>query len=288
MDRREQVRADDFRDSAYCVAEVSHMNKIFESIYKALGTEAFWAAVGVLVTIGGLLVALRKWVRNSQLQTVLNNERRFYEVQARRVAPPAVKLPEESAIDRYIHSINTGLVSIEELPESVKREAKERIRKLIAQLSATHASLIKALSPFEITEAKRFFEGFDQFNQEFGSLYNAGEIPRNTRTHCTEVEETVAEIIAVIQRQMPEWAGLYKLQELGYSMRYADQEVIVPIMVSILAKTEVELSLIRTAIEDDNKKKALWLKERYRFDIHGLFGRLNTALNQMHELTNKL
>ena len=72
------------------------------------------------------------------------------------------------------------------------------------------------------------------------------------------------------------------------SMEHIDKNIIMLIMTYILSKTEVELSLINSTIREGDENKAIWLKERYRFDVKNLYNRLNEALDKMTDLRQKL
>lgn len=262
-----------------------------------ISSEIFWSAFGALVafaalvgSIGGAVIALLRVRKTRQFQTTLDKERKFYEEQARRVTPETIKLPEESAIDKYISSIQNGLLAISQLSDEQREKVKDKIRDLISQLRATHTTLVEALKPFTTNDAKKFFDEFDLFNQNFGALYNAGNIPHEARTHCGDVVQIINDLVSKLEADTNGASSeqIYKIRQIAYSMEYADQELIVPIMRYIFSKTEVELSLINSAIRDENKNKAIWLKERYRFDIENLYKRLNEALTKMGDLTLKL
>jgi polyhydroxyalkanoate synthesis regulator phasin len=260
-------------------------------------SDVFWSALSALIafaallgTIGAAVNALLKSRMATRLQATLVHERTFYQEQARRVADELIKFPEESAIDRYLDSVKSGLVAIGELSKEQRRGAKDRIRELISQLRATHTTLVNALKPFTTNDAKKFFEGFDQLNQDFGALYKTGNIPHDARTHCSDVVAIVNDLVTKLGSDTMKTASdqIAKINAIAHSMEYADEEIIVPIMTHILSKTEVELSLINAAIRDGNKHKAIWLKERYRFDVDNLYKRLNEALTRMTDLASTL
>jgi hypothetical protein len=260
-------------------------------------SEIFWSAFGALVAFAGLvgticvaIIALLKAHEGRRLQAVLNEERKFYEEKARRVIPPPVELPEKAITDRYLNSIQSGLLAIVQLPHEQRNKTKGEIRKLISQLRTTHETLVQALKPFTTNNAKRFFEEFDQFNQDFGALYDGGNIPHNARTHCDEVVQIVNELTFQLQADITGLPSerIYKIQEINYSMEHADRDIIVPVMTYILSRTEVELSLINSVIWDGDKRKAIWLKERYRFDIKNLYSQLEDTLTTMSNLVSQL
>nr|MBS0019202.1 hypothetical protein [Gammaproteobacteria bacterium] len=239
-----------------------------------LKSQLFWSAFSALIafaalvgTIGGAVIALLRSRSAARLQATLDHERKFYEEQGRRVAAEPIKFPEDSAIDRYLDSIKSGLIAIGELSQEQRGGVKDRIRELISELRATHTTLIDALKPFTTNDAKKFFEGFDQFNQDFGALYKSGNIPHDARTHCGDVVAIINDLVTRLESDGMETSSneVTKIRQIAWSMKYADQEMIVPIMNHILSKTEVKLSLINAAIRDGNKHKAIWLKERYRF-----------------------
>jgi len=269
-------------------------------------SDIFWSAFGALVTfaalvgsIGGVIIAMLKRGKWRRLQTKQDRERKFYEEHARRVTPDPIWLPEEYTIDQYLQSIQNGLLAIAQLPDEQRDRTKDKIRSLISQLRATHATLVKALKPFTTNDAKKFFEEFDKFNQDFGELYDTGNVPHNARTHCDDVVQIVNDLVPQLAGdrisaqydQVQSEKGIdreYTISSIASSMEQADKEVIVPIMRYILSKTEVELSLINSAIRDRNKDKAIWLKERYRFEIKDLYKRLDDALTRMDDLASKL
>lgn len=251
----------------------------------AFQSEVFWSALGALVAFAALLgsatagaYALYKVGRRRKLQRVLDKERQFYEKQARRVGPP-----QESTADQYIRDIRDGLRTIGKLDEKQRVATKVKLRELIDQLRATHKTLVEALKPFTTNDATVFLAQFDTFNQNFGALYHSGNIPHDARTHCGDVIEIVNELAT--QLGPNQW---HPIQKIASSMRSADEDIIVPVMQDILAKTEVELSLISSAIRDKEFKKALWLKERYRFDVTHLYERLDEALTQMSQLRTQI
>lgn len=266
------------------------MTQIFKS-------ETFWAAFSALVAFVALAVSIAvpgiamfkagKWRR---LQAALDKERKFYEERARRVTPEPIRLPEESATDRYLSSIQNGLLAIAQLSDEQREKTKDKIRNLISQLRATHTTLVQTLKPFTANDAKKFFDEFDAFNQNFGAIYNAGNIPHDARTHCGDVVRIVNDLASKLESDTTGGPSeqINKVRNISYSMEYADQEVIVPMMTYIFSKTEVELSLINSAIRDGDKNKAVWLKERYRFDVENLYKRLNEALTTMTDLASKL
>ncbi|MFS8978262.1 DUF3294 domain-containing protein [Cupriavidus necator] len=256
----------------------------------AIQSDVFWSAISALAAFAGLLgsaaagtYALFKAGRRRRLQGVLDKERQFYENQARRVVSPSNGSPQGSTADQYIRDIRDGLMTIGKLDEKQRPAAKDKLRELIDQLRATHATLVETLEPFTTNDATVFFDQFDKLNQHFGSLYHSGNIPHNARTLCGDVIEIVNELAT--QLALDEW---HSIRKIAYSMRRADNDIIVPVMQEILARTEVELSLISSSIRDKEFKKALWLKERYRFDVTYLYERLDEALTQMSQLRSQI
>jgi len=252
-------------------------------------SEVFWAAFGALVAFAALLgsaaggtYALFKSGRRRRWQTVLDKERQFYEKQARRVVP-APKGPPQSTADIYIRSVKDGLTTIGELDEKQRAATKDKLREPIDQLRATHATIVKVLKPFTTNDATVFFKQFDTLNQDFGELYHNGKIPHEARTHCGDVVEIVNELAT--QLAPNQW---HPIQSIASSLQQTDEDIIVPLMQDILARTEVELSLISCAIRDKEFQKALWLKERYRFDVTHVYERLDEALTQMSELRSQI
>lgn len=256
----------------------------------AFQSEVFWSAFGALVAFGALLgsaaagtYALLKAGRRRRLQGVLDKERQFYEKVARRVVAAPKGPLQESTADQYIRGIRDGLATIAKLDEKQRAATKAKLRELIDQLRATHRTLVEALKPFTTNEATVFFEQFDTFNQNFGALYHSGNIPHQARTHCGDVVEIVNELATQLAPN-----GWHPIRDIASSMQTADEDIIVPVMLDIFTRTEVELSLIGSAIRDKEFEKALWLKERYRFDVTHLYERLDQALTQMSELRSKM
>ncbi|WP_157662065.1 hypothetical protein [Burkholderia ubonensis] len=256
----------------------------------AFKSEVFWSAIAALVAFAGLLgsstagvYALLKAVRRRRLQSVLDRERQFYESQARRVVSVYNTSPEKSAADQYIRDVRDGLTTIGKLDEKQRRDAKEKLHELIDQLRATHATLVKTLKPFTTSNAAAFFDQFDKFNQDFGEVYDSGNIPHNARTHCGDVVGIVNELAT--QLALEAW---HPICNIANSMQRADNDIIVPLMQGILAQTEVELSLISSLIRDKDFEKALWLKERYRFDVKNIYARLDETLMQMSQLRSQI
>jgi hypothetical protein len=261
------------------------MSDIFQSstFWSAFG--ALIAFAGLVVTITGLIVAFLKGTKWKRLQKTLDNERRFYEEQARRVQQKPIRLPEESIIDQYLNSIEKGLLSIDALKPKERSAIKDRLSKLISELRTTHATLVENLKLFTTDDVKDFINNFNVLNQNFGAVYDAGNIPDNARTHCTAVLDILQGLESQLETTSAQIQGIINIR---YSMEYADEDIIVPMMTYILSKAEVELSLIGSAIRERKIKKAIWLKERYRFDIKNFYQRLDDALIKMRELSNKL
>jgi len=140
-----------------------------------------------------------------------------------------------------------------------------------------------ANAPYFNDSGISIYKNFDAFNRNFGALYHSGNIPHNARTHCGDVAEIINELAT--QLAPNQWRPI---QNIASSMQSADEDIIVPVMQDILAKTEVELSLISSAILDKEFEKALWLKERYRFDVTHLYERLDEALTQMSQLRSEI
>jgi hypothetical protein len=253
----------------------------------AFQSEVFWSAFGALVAFAALCGpavagtnALLKGRRRDRLQGVLDKERQFYENHARRVFGSKGPL-HESMADRYIRDIRDGLTTIRGLNE--QQRAATKLRELISQLRATHAALVKSLKLFTTNDAVVFFAEFDKFNQDFGEIYDTGNIPHDARTHCDDVVELVNKLADQLAPN-----GWHPIRNSAHSMQAADQDIIVPVMLELLGKTEVELSLISAAIRDKEFEKALWLKERYRFDVKHVYARLDAALTEMNELRSQI
>ena len=147
-------------------------------------SDTFWAAFSALVafaalsgTVGGAVLAIFRAGRWRRLQAALDKERKFYEEQARRVTPEPIRLPEESAIDRYATSIRSGLLALTQLTGEQRDKVKDKVRALLSQLRATHATLVEALKPFTTNSARKFFDDFDSFNQHYGNRHEPLSAP---------------------------------------------------------------------------------------------------------------
>jgi hypothetical protein len=256
----------------------------------AFQSEVFWSAFGALVAFAALLgtaaagtFPLVKAWRRRRLQRVLDKERQFYETLARRVV--ATGPLQQSTADRYVNGIRDGLATISKLDAKQRATTKVKLQELIGQLRATHETLVGALKLFTTNNASVFFDKFEEFNRNFGVLFDSGNVRHQARTHCGDVVETVTELVAKLGVGQNEW---HPIRQIASLMQSADQDIIVPVMLDILRRTEVELSLISASIRDKEFAKALWLKERYRFDVKGLYDRLDQALTQMSELRSQL
>lgn len=265
-----------------------------EDIYTS---QIFWAAFAALVAFATLLGVNARviiiWLnagKLKRLQASLDKERKLYEMYAMQVATEIIKLPEESAIESYLTAIKDGVLAIAELPDDKREKIKDKVRKLISELQKTHETLVRSLKLFTTNSAKIFFDDFEKFNDDFDVLYQSGTINNTARTHCSQVVEIVNEITESIAKDIvgntPDY--IESIRKIGWSMEYADQKAIVPIMQYILSKTKVELSLIKSALLEGDKYKAIWLKERYRFDIAKLYKDLNNSLTNMSDLVLKL
>ncbi len=257
------------------------MPEIFKS-------ELFWAAFSGIIAFVALLWSplgnLFPYFRKRRLQITLNKERNFYEHQIARINP-------DDDMAGYISTIKNALQTIGGFSIEQQAIIKAKLRDLIKELRATHKTLVDHLKPFTTNDANSFLKEFDTTNQNLETLWKTdGNFRHEVRTHCEDVEEIVNQIITILQPGSIEVSqnqiqGLY---QIGWSMKSADVDIIVPVMNQILNKVKVELSLINSAIRDGNKFRAIRLKEKYRFDSDNLFKQLSDALDKMNELERKL
>lgn len=255
---------------------------MFTHIFETLKSEAFWTAVGSLVALISLVIPVFFFARHRSLQRILDHERRFYETVPRGQVSQELQT---NSIHAYMDAVDRSLVGLERLPSAARQAASQKLRDLLANLRATHESLVKAIQPFALTSAKTFLDGFDQFQAEFSSLYHAGRIPSDARTHCHDVERVVSDLSALISFDTPGWQDI---QALRSSVVIYDREVIVPIMVSILERAQLEIAMIAHCLRDGDKRKAIWLKERYWFDVKPLYQSVTATLGKMSSLANQL
>jgi hypothetical protein len=246
----------------------------------------FWTAVGSIAALFTLILALLQTTRMKylRLQRIQNKERSFYDSVHRAPINPEPDSV-EAKTQGYLESVDRSLRGLKILPDTERQQAREKLKILISNLRATHETLVTVLEPFSTTDVKKFFEEFDSLNSKFSTLYYGGRIAHDARTHCSDVEQIVNDLSTMINSNNPGWQDISALR---YSVVVQDREVIVPIMTSILDRTQLELSLIALAISAKDKSKAIWLKERYWFDVKFLYQTIISALKAMSELTNKL
>lgn len=190
-------------------------------------------------------------------------------------------LPEQG----YLSSVALSLRGFEALPADALKSSKAQLRGLLSSLRATHQTLVSALKPFSIGDARKFFEEFDSFAQEFSTLYHGGQIPHTARTHCREVEDRVRELESRIPNNSP---GMREISSLCLSVVMQDQDVIVPLMVELLDRAQREVTIIGQAIRDRDFRKAVFMKERLWFEVKGIYQELDVSLTKMSDLTARL
>jgi hypothetical protein len=246
----------------------------------------FWGAVAAIVALLGFvfthLVGKRR-LRYWTLQRLLSRERSFYSLMQPRRRDPRLD-PSKTTAEEYVSSVARSLLGFDALPPTVVKETKGELSKLLDNLRATHQTLVAALEPFSLTDAKKFFEKFDTFAAKFGTLYHGGQIPHNARTHCSEITG----VIYALNQKMGNVPGWSDISTLTQSVVVCDREVIVPLMIEVLDRTEVELSIIGQAVRARDFRKAVYIKERFWFEVMGFYGDLNESLNKMDSLASSL
>ncbi|MBK8752348.1 MAG: hypothetical protein IPL99_12190 [Candidatus Competibacteraceae bacterium] len=242
----------------------------------------FWGAISAVAAVLGFLfthlIGKRRF-RYWRLQRVLDAERSFYSA----IAAPRQGGSEplaEGITQRYVASVDQGLVGVSQLSPTTPREAKEQLRRLISNLRATHQTLVTAIEPFSLADAKQFFEGFEGFSQKLQTLYYGGNIPHDARTHCGEIKEVISEL----DRQLQGWRDISSLRYLVEN----DRDVIVPMMVEVLERAQTEMLLIAQSIRGGNLTKAVILKERFWFEAKSFYIQLTASLSKMGSLVTRL
>jgi hypothetical protein len=243
-----------------------------------LKSEVLWTALGSIVALVAVVAPVYLLLRRRRLQRILNDERRFYET------IPHGQLQNDMLRD-YLGAVDRSVTGLESLPTAERQKAREKLVALIGNLRSTHESLVKAIQPFSLADAKAFLDGFYKFQADFSSLYHAGSIPSDARTHCHDVCSVVSEMSSMIDRNASGWEDIEALQ---HSVVSYDVEVIVPIMVSVFERSQREISLIERCLRDGDRRKAIWLKERYWFDMKPLYQSISTTLDKMSSLANQL
>lgn len=247
----------------------------------------FWGAVSAVAAVLGFLfthlIGKRRF-RYWRLQRVLDSERSFYSA----IAAPRLGGSEplaEGITQRYVASVDQGLVGVSQLSPTTPKEAKEQLRRLISNLRATHQTLVTALEPFSLADAKQFFEGFEGFSQKLQTLYYGGNIPHDARTHCGEIEGVISELDRHLNGSAQGWRDISSLR---YSVVANDRDVIVPLMVEVLERAQTEMLLVAQSIRGGNLTKAVILKERFWFEVKAFYTQLTSSLSKMGNLVTQL
>jgi hypothetical protein len=245
------------------------------------------AALSAIVALLALLLTHfvgRKRLRYWRLQRALNKERGFYSTKRAPTGQPSADRS-EAITGQYTSSVAAGLLGFEQLPEEALRETRSELRRLLSNLRATHATLVAALEPFSLTDARKFFEEFDSYSSRIATLYHGGQIPHDARTHCDEIEEVVSALAKKIQGSP---AGWQKIEALRYSVVADDSDVIVPVMSAVLERAQLELDIIGQAIRERDFAKAVFLKERFWFEVRGFYHELTETLTKMGNAAQRI
>ncbi|HKF48816.1 MAG TPA: hypothetical protein VKB38_15765 [Terracidiphilus sp.] len=250
----------------------------------------FWAAASAIIALLGFVfthLVGRHWMRYWRLQRLLDRERSFYTTYTTMPRPPSAALIDiaGSQTQQYVSSVTQSLEGFDALPTETVRQSKAELRRLLSNLRATHQTLVSALEPFSITDAKEYFERFDSIAAKFATLYHGGQIPHEARTHCEEVDSVISELAKTIKADAPGWN---KIASLRRSVVVYDFDVIIPLMTEVLGKAQVEISIIGQAIRSRDFRKAVYIKERFWFEVRGLYPDLNSALTKMSSLAARL
>jgi hypothetical protein len=256
----------------------------------------FWSAFGALVSfaalVGGAVVAFRAFLQRrtwTNLQAVLDHERQQYEESAFRVALPREEFQQQSAAEQYIKIVDESLLALAKVPRVERKEIRNQLRDLLGKLRETHSTLVEALNPFMIDDAKEFIERFGLAVQKFGATFDGDKIASNARTHCDDVAQLAREVADDLSNEKPKIDNeiISGIRYIGYEIGGIDNNIIVPTMLELLTQTKVELSLIDVALKSGQMDKAIWLKERFRFEIERRYQELKSALRKMDELASK-
>lgn len=247
----------------------------------------FWAAISAIVALLGFLFThfvgkrrLRYW----RLQHLLDKERSVY---ATLPLPRRISTSDSSGAptQQYVSSVARSLLGFDSLPASTLKDSRDDLRRLLSNLRTTHQTLVSALEPFSTGEARKFIEEFDVFAAKFSTLYHAGQIPHNARTHCHEVEQTISALDAKMPGTTTGWQDIAALRN---SVVMYDQDVIVPLMVDVLDRAQLEITMIGQAIRDKDFGKAIIIKERFWFEVKGFYKELDETLTKMGEIAARL
>lgn len=199
---------------------------MIDSIVSLLKSGTFWAALAVLIAGVPLVISGVRTFRRRSLQRYSNRER----------ASHSAHSLDWDLARGYSASVDSGLRGLQHLPQIEREKAREKLKKLIDELKRTHETIVDALSLFSIGKAKTFFEKFDERRVEFEKLIDKGIIVPQARTHCTEIERIVSDLSSLISENSDGWQDINALR---YSLENPEREVIVPMMVAILYRTEL-------------------------------------------------
>jgi hypothetical protein len=262
-------------------------------IEKLLTSVNFWAVVGSIAAVIALIpmiLAAARVIRRRSESSFLSKERSFYEkVRAERSPTSHREISPESGSDglviQYLSDVREGVEGLKELSHQELDQARDDVRALISELRKTHQALAEALEVFETLDVRRFFDGFESSRLRISALYNNGDIPAEVRTHCTKVENLVWKMTGYLPTGA---VGIDRIRRLGHSVVVMDKEVIVPVMGAILERAHDEADLIERSIRAGNKKRAIWVKEKYWFEVQPMYKNIKDSLRKMDEAVSKL
>jgi len=253
--------------------------------FSFLGKPVFWSAVCALIALTGLLITNLKgrplWYY--RMQRALNRERTFYDSLAA-ILPAPDPMSKEGLAQSYFEAVESGVAGIEALSANERRAAAQKLRSLVATLQATHHTLVEALEPFSEINAKQFIDGWRSVQQGLQTVYYGGRIPSDAHTHCSEVQALVWDLTSNSKNRS---AGLEKIRGLGDSVVAQDRDIILPLMHSILERCQREVNLISSSLRTDDVQRAIWLKEKYWFDMKHTYLSMKRALDKIRRLAEE-
>lgn len=250
--------------------------------FSFLRQPVFWTALGVLVALTTFLINNLKgrplWHR--RMQKLLDRERTFYDSLSVALPVPDAD-SEEGLAQRYFDDIENGVRGIEALSAAERRDKARELRELVKELRATHQTLVTALAHFSGTNAKQFIQGWPEVEETLQSNYDSGQIPSDAHTHCTNVVDLVGQLTS---NQNGESVGFEEIRRLGYSVVVQDRDVVLPMMRWILDRCQMEAKIIGHSLRAGDTRRAIRLKEKYRFDTKHTHSRMKRTLNMMQRL----
>jgi phosphoenolpyruvate carboxylase len=185
----------------------------------------------------------------------------------------------------YLHDVRQGVDGLAKIiPEGERLMVRSKLRHLLMELRVTHKTLAESLALFDTTDAERFFRDFDKFATDFGTVYASNVVASTARTHCSDIIDLISQITSTIPERTP---GRQEIEELGHSVVVSDDDVIVPVMHSLLEGTRKVIDSIRQSIQDDKQRQAIVEKEQYRAEIQPIYETLRKTLDKMDEAARR-